>query len=172
MKYPREVTDPVHKPDVYIYAFAWDGINFCKVCSSTASTEAEFLTKVLRVFLPCYSQSPPQLYLEISLTYCIYTVKLLYTVKEKGGKHDRKPYPSPSLWFKKSIKKPQVWKLSRLCPETSTKLYVHKFAFCTRRFRFIDHHSGLVKQAYYPTNHAVQAVLVSPDGFSLIRYIW
>ncbi len=32
----------------------------------------------------------------------------------------------PFLWFKKSIQK-----LSRLCPETSTKLYVHEFSFCT-----------------------------------------
>ncbi len=36
---------------------------------------------------------------------------------------------SPSLWFKKSIQKPQVWELARLCPETSTKLYVHEFCF-------------------------------------------
>ncbi len=27
--------------------------------------------------------------------YCMSTVKLLYTVKEKGGKPDRKPYPLP-----------------------------------------------------------------------------
>jgi hypothetical protein len=32
---------------------------------------------------------------------------LLYTVKERGGKPDRKPHPL-SLWFKKSIQKPQV----------------------------------------------------------------
>ncbi len=37
----------------------------------------------------------------------------------------------PSLWFKKSIQKPQVWELSRLCPETSMKLYVHEFGFFT-----------------------------------------
>jgi hypothetical protein len=50
--------------------------------------------------------------------------------KQKGGKPDRKPYP-PSLCFKKSILKPQVWELSRLCPETSTKLYVHQLGFWT-----------------------------------------
>ncbi len=33
----------------------------------------------------------------------------------------------PFLWFKKFIQKPQVWELSRLCPETSTWLYVHEF---------------------------------------------
>ncbi len=41
-------------------------------------------------------------------------VQWLYTVKEKGVKPDRKlrkPYP-PSLRFKKSIQKPQVWELS------------------------------------------------------------
>jgi hypothetical protein len=27
----------------------------------------------------------------------------MYTVKEKGGKPDRKPYPWSSLWFKKFI---------------------------------------------------------------------
>ncbi len=29
----------------------------------------------------------------------------------------------------KSIQKPQVWELSRLCQETSTKLYVHELGF-------------------------------------------
>jgi hypothetical protein len=33
------------------------------------------------------------------------------------------------LWFKKSIQKAQVWELSRLCPETSKKFYVHEFGF-------------------------------------------
>jgi hypothetical protein len=28
-------------------------------------------------------------------------------------------------------KEPQVLEISRLCPETSTKLYVHEFGFCT-----------------------------------------
>ncbi len=28
------------------------------------------------------------------------------------------------------IRKSQVWELSRLCPETSTKLYFHEFGFC------------------------------------------
>jgi hypothetical protein len=51
-----------------------------------------------------------------------------YTLKEKGGKPVRKPYiPSPG--FKKSVHKPNVRELSRLCPETSTKLSVHEFGF-------------------------------------------
>jgi hypothetical protein len=51
--------------------------------------EAAFLdeiqTKVLRVFL-----------LAIQLR-TISTIKLLYTVKENGGKHVRKPYPLPYM---------------------------------------------------------------------------
>jgi hypothetical protein len=81
--------------------------------------EAEFLDENLKSFPPCYSKTatytalPSDLYffkLEQPLTVSI--VYLLYTVKEKGGKPDRKPY-SPSLWFKKSIQKPQVRELSR-----------------------------------------------------------
>jgi hypothetical protein len=38
-----------------------------------------------------------------------------------------------SQWFKKSIQKPQVWELSKLCQETSMKLYnvqyVHEVGF-------------------------------------------
>ncbi len=102
--------------------------------------------QILKRFPPWYSQSPLQLCLEISISsnsgnllrmfsnsrnlLCISTVRLMYTVKKKGEKPDRKPYPPPpSIWFKKSIQKPQVWELSRLCPETSTKLYVHEFGF-------------------------------------------
>ncbi len=48
-------------------------------------------------------------------SYSFYNA-LVYTVKEKGGKPDRKPH-LPSLWFKKSIQKPEVWELSSLCPE-------------------------------------------------------
>jgi hypothetical protein len=43
------------------------------------------------------------------------TQPLTVSVKEKGGKPDRKPYP---LYYmvRKSKQKPQVWELSRLCP--------------------------------------------------------
>ncbi len=34
------------------------------------------------------------------------------------------------LFCKHCIWKPQAWKLSRLCPKTSTKLSVHEFGFC------------------------------------------
>ncbi len=61
-------------------------------------------------------------------------VQLQYTVKEKERKSDRKPYP-PSLWFLKSIKKPQVWEFTRFCPESSIKLSVHEFGFWTTNIR-------------------------------------
>jgi hypothetical protein len=63
-------------------------------------------------------------------SYSFYNA-FLYAVKEKGRKPDKKPPTPPSLWFKKSTQKPQVWELKRLCPETSKKLYVHEFGFWT-----------------------------------------
>jgi hypothetical protein len=62
--------------------------------------------KILKSFPPKYSQSPLQLCIEISISSnsrnLLQFVQLLYTVKEKGRKPDRKPYP-PFLWFTKSI---------------------------------------------------------------------
>ncbi len=91
--------------------------------------EAEFLneiqTKVWRVFLLVTSQSP-----HTALPWHFHFFKLtqLLTVflKEKGEKPDKNPYPLP-LWLKKAMQKRHVWKLSRLCPETSIKLSVHSW---------------------------------------------
>ncbi len=103
------------------------------------SAETEFLdeilTKVFRVFLLAiqsnlYSFALRFLFLQTRATSYSFYSALLYTVKEKRGKPDRKPHP-PSLWFKKSIQKSQVWELSSLCPETSRKLYVHESGFRT-----------------------------------------
>jgi hypothetical protein len=64
--------------------------------------EAKFLgnpDKSLKNFPPCYSQSSLQLCLEISISsnsrnlLQFLEFRLLYAVKEKGGKPDRKPYP-------------------------------------------------------------------------------
>ncbi len=70
----------------------------------------------------------PWYFFKLTQPLTVSTVHILYTVTEKGGKPEIKPYP---LWFQKSIQKPQVWELSRLCPETSTNLYVHEFHICT-----------------------------------------
>ncbi len=88
--------------------------------------EAEFLdeiqTKVLRVFLRAihshlYSFALRFLFLQIHATSYVFS---------SDSRNRRKPErkPPPSLCFKKSN---QVWELLRLCPETSTKLYVHEF---------------------------------------------
>jgi hypothetical protein len=60
----------------------------------------------LKSFPPCYLQST-------LLTNCTHP-----------------PYWA-KLVFKHWIRKSQVWELSRLCPETSAKLYVHEFGFRT-----------------------------------------
>ncbi len=39
--------------------------------------------------------------------------------------------------FTKSIHKPQVRELSRLCPQTSAKFYVHEFVFFSQFCTFI-----------------------------------
>ncbi len=96
--------------------------------------------KSLKSFPPCHSQSPLQLCLKISYFFkltqplTVYTVQLLHTVKGDRRKTWWKTIP-PSLWFKKSIKKPLVWELTGLCPETSTKLYVREFGFWTELTR-------------------------------------
>jgi hypothetical protein len=47
--------------------------------------------------------------------------------KEEGGKPDRKPYPL--LYGLRNPSRKLKSENSRLCPETSMKLYVHEFGF-------------------------------------------
>jgi hypothetical protein len=118
------------------------------------NTEAAFLdeiqTKVLpKSFPPCYSKSPLLHCLGISISsysnnlLCISSNSRSCTVylKEKGGKPDRKLYPLHCGLRKK----PQVWELSRLCPETSTKLHVHEFGFSRGRTAW---RKGCIKNTY------------------------
>jgi hypothetical protein len=124
---PCTIMSPVYMCRVSIQAFIFEmTIEFWK---KTARYDTEKLhkgdpsvqrpnswtnpDKSLKSFPPCYSQSPLQLCLEIFISsnsrnlFSISTVQLRYTVKEKGGKTDRKPgYPLP--WFRISIQKPQV----------------------------------------------------------------
>jgi hypothetical protein len=58
-------------------------------------------------------------------------LSLQCTVKEKGGKPDRKPYNPLSYGLRNPYKKPQVSEISRLCPKASSKLYMHGFSFST-----------------------------------------
>ncbi len=82
---------------------------------NVSCTEAEFLnvivTKVLRVFF-------------LSIHSHLYYRILLPPL----NKSDLKLVCNVNIVYKK----PQVGELSRLCPETSTKLYVHEFGFWTR----------------------------------------
>ncbi len=88
-------------------------------------TEAEFLDeiqkKVLKVFLLAtqshlYSFALIFLFLQTLATSISFYSALWKTTP-------------PSLWFKKSVQKPQVWELSRLGPETSKKLYAMNPAY-------------------------------------------
>ncbi len=86
----------------------------------------EIQTKVLKVFLlviqsHLYSFALRFLFLHTHATsYSFFSA--LYRRKEENliGNH---------FSFKKSIQKPQVWELSRLCPGTWKKLYVHAIGF-------------------------------------------
>ncbi len=96
----------------------------------TIGTEAEFLS--LKSFPSCYSQSPlasPWDFYFFKLTQTLTIV--LYSVHRKGERRETWYKTIENLCCKKSIKKPQVWELSRLCQETSTKFYVHEFGFWT-----------------------------------------
>ncbi len=78
-------------------------------------------------FPPCYSRSPLQLCLEIftsSKSRSLSSVQLLYTVKEKGGKPDRKP---SRLSLQSLISWERRWK------EKSPYKYVKKTAKIDRR---------------------------------------
>ncbi len=55
------------------------------------------------------------------------TVQLLYIEKERKGVNLVENHTHP-LWFKKFVQWPKVRELSRLCPETSTNLYIHESA--------------------------------------------
>ncbi len=116
-----------------ITGYVWES-RACFPCVHTSDrtcAESEVLdkiqTKVLRVFLLVIHS---HLYsFALYLYFFILTQPLTVSGKEDEGKPDRNH--TPSLWFKKPIQKPQVWELSRLCPETATWLYVHEFGFCT-----------------------------------------
>ncbi len=120
----------------------------------------------LQSFAPCYSQVTSTA-LPWDLQYIssnsrnllrISTVQLLYTVKEKGAKPDRKP-------FKKSIQEPQVWELFRLCPETSTKLDVHEFGFNTnvQTSQHVDSCPCPFDSERRPSPHVTEWLILGPN---------
>jgi hypothetical protein len=89
----------------------------------------EIQAEFLRVFLLVIHSHLYSFALRFLFYFFKLTQPLTVSVKEKGGKPDRKTMP-PSLWFKKSIYRNLKSENSqRLCPETSAFLYVHEFGF-------------------------------------------
>ncbi len=156
--------------------------------------------KSLKSFPPCYSQSALQLRLEIfissnsrNLLQFLQSVPVL--CKGERRKTWWKTIP-PSLRYKKSIQRSQLWELSRLCPETSTKLYVHEIGFSTWMLLFLMHRSKAAKdsgdlqckkhgreqtaQAFWPlksllsegaaAGHAIHGA--EPNWWVILSYIW
>jgi hypothetical protein len=77
------------------------------------------------LFTITFGDLPSDLYFfKLTQPLTVSTVQLLCTVKEKRGEPDRKSYPIPY-----DVINAYTNLKSRLCPETSTKLYVHEFGF-------------------------------------------
>jgi hypothetical protein len=104
--------------------------------------EAKFLdeiqTKDLRIFLLAiqshlYSFALRFLFLQTYGTSYSFCSALLYTVKEKGGKPDRKPHPLP----RNSYRNLKSENSQNYAPKNPKKLYVHEFGF------FIVYTTGL-----------------------------
>jgi hypothetical protein len=100
-------------------------------------TEAEFLdkiqTNVLRVFnlaihSHLYSIALRCLFLQTHATSYSFYSSVSMHCKGERRKTWKKTLPT-FLQLKKSIQKHKIWELSRLCAETSTKLYVYEFSF-------------------------------------------
>ncbi len=74
-------------------------------------SEAEFLDEIqTKVLLTIYSQRFALIFLFLpshATSYSFYNSVTVHCIGERRKPLDRKPYP-PFLWFKKSIKKPQV----------------------------------------------------------------
>jgi hypothetical protein len=115
------------------------------------STQAEFFDenpdKSLESFTPCYSQSCLEIYISSSSRNLLQLFELLYTVKKKGGKPDRKPYP---LLY--GLKNPHInlKSANSQAQETSTKFYVHEFGFCT--VHHLEYCSRIFKQSMRSRN--------------------
>ncbi len=98
---PPPTPSPLGKPDKAKHWLKQTPLN--KPNSWTKSRQS------LNSFPPCCSQSSIQLCLRFLF---LHTHATSYSFCKWES----------SLWFKKSIQKPQVWELSRLCLETSTRL--------------------------------------------------
>jgi hypothetical protein len=102
----------------------------------------EIQTKALRVFLLVIHSSPLQFCLKIFLlqthatAYSFYSA-LLYTVKEKGRKPDRKPNPLPYGLRNpyRNLKSENSQDCGQKPQRNCTGTYVHEFGSCSARAR-------------------------------------
>ncbi len=101
-------------------------INCTMQCMRRPNSWTKIQNKSLKSFPSCYSQSPLHsfalrlLFLQThSASYSFYSSVTVHCKRER--RKTWKKTISPYLWCKKSIQKPKVWELSRLCPEISTK---------------------------------------------------
>ncbi len=90
-----------------------------QVCLSRGRILGPNPDKSRRSFPHCYSKSPLQLCLEIYIcSKSRNLLKFLHSVTEHCKGERRKTWLKTTPPSKKSIQKPQVWELSRLCPES------------------------------------------------------
>ncbi len=82
---------------------------------------------------------------------------------------------SPVHVHRLSIQKPQVWELSRLCPETSTKLCVHEFSFWSLKlwqiFLFVLL-SFIVACCWFYSVRSRVSVVDCQSLLSVVHYSW
>jgi hypothetical protein len=104
--------------------------------------EVEFLDEIqtifLRVFLLAIQSNLCRfalrfIFLKLTQPLTASTVQLLFTVKEKGGKTDKKKSYSLPYGLRNPYRNLKSEKISRFRQETSPKLYVHEFGFFTCR---------------------------------------
>ncbi len=87
-------------------------------------------TKLLAIHSNLNSFALRFLYLQTHATSYSSRGQLLYTVQEKGGKPDRKPYPLPC-----GLRNPHRNLMSENSQDYTQKLDIHEFGFCKRTLR-------------------------------------
>ncbi len=111
----------------YLSSSSWDRIFGRNLDISLKS----FSSLLFSVTSTLYSSDLRFLFIQITQPLTVSRAQLLYIHCKRERRKNWYKTSSPSLWYKKSIQKPQAWELWRLCPETSTKLHVHEFCFST-----------------------------------------
>ncbi len=73
------------------------------------------------------------------------------------------------------VRKPQIWELSRLCPEASTKLYVHEFGFGTALhfsvFNDVEQYFPITAQSFLQIGKQLVCIVHFPNRWNLYRIL-